>query len=525
MRNELRRCFSLAVLFVFFLPFIATTHAADDPVAAGKQAFGAGDYLAALAAFETALREGQNSASLQFNLGVTYYKLGRHAQAEQVFLRAAEDPKLAPRAHQNLGLVHLAMGDRSGAREWFAKAAAGTDDDKQRALAVSAAEALQDIEVPATTDPTASRFNVDLRIRSSLGYDDNVYLSPDEMYIDLARPSEPLVTPDVQSGFFIPLRASGKVNYHAQPHLDLIGEYRFNGDFYIEGNLDNADRTSHILTSGAKIYFDDNDSPRDSFYGGLKVLRRIRSNYDRDTGDDRTVDGQDITDRYTYTSIGIEFQYLKHFGDFRFSLDGEFDDRDYENQIVVTEYDQKRYKIGGSVRYRFSRDTRVTLEYHYLNEDYSERPSRDLMGDVSVTNPTLQYDYHKFELQLRQRLGSDWRAYVTYYHDERQDQFAGYNDYTTSEIESRLLYRGHPRLSAELRLSYWDRNYDNAFAFNNPVVGQKMSDGLEARVLTNYQFKENLALRGEIRYWNSDSNDIRLKYDRTYASIGLEWHY
>jgi tetratricopeptide (TPR) repeat protein len=67
---------------------------ADSSFKAGLKAFRSGDYQTALGHFEQARRQGLKRPALDYNLGVSYYKLKDYNRARDAFLRAASHPSL-----------------------------------------------------------------------------------------------------------------------------------------------------------------------------------------------------------------------------------------------------------------------------------------------------------------------------------------------------------------------------------------------------------------------------------------------
>jgi tetratricopeptide (TPR) repeat protein len=71
----------------------------------GNRLYRAGKYAEAVQAYESALRAGDGSAELRYNLGTALLQLGRYADAEQNFRSAldAVEPDLRERTFYNLG--------------------------------------------------------------------------------------------------------------------------------------------------------------------------------------------------------------------------------------------------------------------------------------------------------------------------------------------------------------------------------------------------------------------------------------
>lgn len=104
--------------------------------------FNAGDFAAALQGFLEARRAGLDTPGLRFNLGATYYRLHRYAEAQEEFRALARNPQWAAVAHYNLGLTAMRLGDTEAARSYFDQAHRTSADTNLRALAGIALERL-----------------------------------------------------------------------------------------------------------------------------------------------------------------------------------------------------------------------------------------------------------------------------------------------------------------------------------------------------------------------------------------------
>ncbi|MGM0413376.1 MAG: tetratricopeptide repeat protein [Pseudomonadota bacterium] len=139
----------------------------QDAFEAGREAFEAGDFEAAAEAFERARDAGESSATIHYNLGVSYYWLGRYNAATEAFRRAAETPAMRALAWYNLGLVARARGDSAAAREWFRRSHEAAEEPALRERA--ARELAQEGEPERPWSAVVSLKG---------GHDDNV-VSPD----------------------------------------------------------------------------------------------------------------------------------------------------------------------------------------------------------------------------------------------------------------------------------------------------------------------------------------------------------
>lgn len=158
--------------FVFLLLLLTGARAADNPGSrlfqAGRIAFEATNYTAALESFEAALDAGFERPALHFNIGVAAYRLGRYERAQKAFLEVARTPEMAALAHYNLGLVALARGDSADAKRWFARSASETQDE--RLLGLASAQLAKLTPEPAPFPDWAAYASL------MAGYDDNVAL-------------------------------------------------------------------------------------------------------------------------------------------------------------------------------------------------------------------------------------------------------------------------------------------------------------------------------------------------------------
>jgi len=116
-----------------------------------RASFNAGDFDAALRQFLDARRAGLDTPVLRFNLGATYYRLRRYAEAQEEFRALARDPQWAALAHYNLGLAAMRLGDAGRAQENFDRAQRTSADANLRALAGVALERLGRASLPPRT--------------------------------------------------------------------------------------------------------------------------------------------------------------------------------------------------------------------------------------------------------------------------------------------------------------------------------------------------------------------------------------
>lgn len=176
--RTLHLVFTLSVLLFAFPWHAARAQApAMQEFEQGFNASRAGNHTAALHAFLEARRAGMDTPALRYNLGVTYYRLGRYAEAEREFQALARDAAWAGLAHYNLALTAQRMGRTSQAVEHFERAYRAADEPKLRTLAATALERLGRVPEPPRTGALISL---------AAGYDSNATLSPDAETVGLS---------------------------------------------------------------------------------------------------------------------------------------------------------------------------------------------------------------------------------------------------------------------------------------------------------------------------------------------------
>ncbi|MDP2689300.1 MAG: hypothetical protein Q8P48_04205 [Deltaproteobacteria bacterium] len=370
---------------------------------------------------------------------------------------------------------------------------------------------------------TASGFSISAG--AGLGYDSNVYKTPNGPYVDFAQAGNPTVTPTQKTGVFVPLEVDAGYLRALSKKTDLIARYRLDGDFYLGSSLENADEYDHRFSLGPEFKFGKDGPVGGTLYTGVFAGYHKKIYYDRDDGAAKVSGVTDISDRYTYTSMGLEFKYDNKVYVFDYDIYGSIEKRDYRDPAAVSQYDHNYYKLGGALHYKIAGPTRLTVGYAYSLRDYDDRPSRDLNGNATTTNPRLEYVYHKFDVTVRHRINKALVGYADYTRSIRKDELAGYNDYAQNRYKLRAIYTPVESLRLRFAASYWDRDYDRAFAFDNPVAGAKKYDGISLDAKGEYSYTERLKLWAGFGYDDQNTTDKRYDYDRYQAMAGVSVEY
>lgn len=505
--------------------------AAYDSFEDGNRLFRDELYWAALLRYQEASEAGMDTPMLHFNTGVANYHAQQHTRARVALLKSAETPELRVISHYNLGLNAYAAGNVGEALDWFRRAADQEQNDKIRKMAIIAISRLQ--AERQTTDPVLVReerrkekekpaVSFDLRARVGIGSDDNIFRAPSGPYIDFADPALPIVTPEVIAGTFVPVDFIASYSVNSLKWENFFGAYRLLGRFYDGDTENNADEFVHELRFGSEYDRREGDRRR-RVYTAFTIAQHDEVYTDPDTGNPRTAAGVEIDNRMNYRRYGPEISVLQGFGKFSFGLRMKGQLWDYEDAVVVPEYDHEYFLFGGSAQYKFAASSLLRFTVEKSSRRYSNRPSYNLNGNQLVTNPALRYDYLEFGVLARQRITDDIWFGFGYELMDRQDRYVGYNDFTRDAYNFEFNWAPGRRFDLELNAYYRNYDYPNAFAFNNPVAGPKTLESIDGEFLATWRITQRLKLVAQIEYRETASTDTRIEYDRTRYSLGVLW--
>ena len=526
-RTTLRTLILLVLLGATRASFGATaTELFED----GNRLFRDDLYWAALLRYREAAAAGMDTPLLHYNTGVAHYRAGQHVRARESLLKAATYAPLAPISHYNLGLNAYALGEYAEARRWFRRAAS---QEQRRDIAALARRALRELdselqaERPVTVAAARRQrdrqlTNFEFRVRSGAGVDDNVYRTPDESYVDLADPANPSVDPEVQSSVYIPFSLSAKYQVNSFENEGFFGAYRFGGRFYPDQNLDNANEYLQEVAFGSE-YRNRGEDRETRVYSAFKIAQHAESYYDPDNGANRDVGGVDISDRMSYLRYGPEFWAHKQLGNYTFGFRATGQLWNYDDVAVVPEFDHEYWLLGLNAQFRLSPTSILRLDADYYTRRYSDRPSYDLDGNLSVTNPDVRYDYLEYALEARQRITDVMWLGIGYARTNREDRYLGYNNYVRDQYTVRFNWRIGNRFRVEAVGGFFNYDYENAFAFQEPTAGRKTMQRSYASLEASFRMTHTLDLVAEYLYQDTVSNDTRLDYTRSQAILAIRW--
>ena len=537
MRRETIRCrhaggAAALLLVLLCLPQLAAAQSgAQATFEDGNRLFRDDLYWAALLRYSEAAEAGLDTPLLHFNTGVAHYKAQQHIRARISLLKAAESPQLRVISHYNLGLNAWAAGNAEEALEWFRRARDQQENEKVREFAIVAIARIKAGQ--RESDPVQVRedrrreaekpiSNFEIRARVGAGSDDNIFRAPSDPYVDFSDPSLPLVTPEVISATFVPVDFRARYQVNSLKWENFFGAYRLSGRFYDGDQENNADEYSHELRFGSE--YDRRDGDRRNFvYSAFTIAQHDEQYVDPDTGNPRTSNGIEITDRMDYVRYGPQFLTRQGWGKLSLALRIKGELWDYKDTEVVPEYDHEYFLLASHVQYKFAPTSLLRFTVEKSSRRYSNRPSFDLNGNQLVTNPALRYDYLEFGLVARQRITNDIWFGFGYELMDREDRFQGYNDFSRDSYSFELHWTPGRRFDLELNGYYRNYDYPNAFAFHEPAAGPKTLETLDAELVGTWRLSRQFTLAAEIDYRDTASTDTRIQYDRTRYSLSLIW--
>ena len=535
-KNTLLKCALLLLATTAALaparPAIAMT--AEQYFEDGNRLFRDDLYWAALLRYRQAADGGLDSPLLHYNSGVAHYKAMQHIRARESLLKATRDPSLRVAAHYNLGLNAFALGDNEEALRWFRLVRDQEQNKILQRYAVVAISRIRDLEAEpdefevrmAEVSRAKKRNLADMEFRARIGFghDDNVFRSPKDPYVDLSNGNQPVVTPNVQSGVFMPVSLSAKFKINSLPYEGFYTAYRAIGRFYQDKDLDNADEYALEAALGNE-YERQEGSRRRQVSSAFTIAKRDETYYDPDDGVTRVVNGVNVDDRMNYLRYGPELSLRQSHERLAVGMDFVGQLWDYEDTEVLPEYDHEYFLVGAYVQYKLSATSLVRLTGETFSRRYGDRPSFDLDGAQRQGNPEVRYDYIAANFRARQRITDSLWFGVEIGRTERTDKHVGYNDYTRDDYE--LLINWNPSRRFNMRLGGVYRLYDypNAFAFHDPTASVKTQENLDARISGQFRMTRGLSLVGRARYRETVSNDLRIQYERWEFILGVLWQH
>jgi hypothetical protein len=517
-------------LMCLFAGSPAAAMSAEDLFADGNRLFRDDLYWAALLRYGQAAEAGMDTPLLHYNTGVAHYKAGQHIRARESLQKATRSSSLRQLAHYNLGLNAYAAGDSDEALKWFRYARDNGGNEEVSALARTAiarirrGELEEDPVYQYAVEEQKERDIFDFSYFASVGYgnDTNVFRSPSEPYIDFANQNLPLIVPEVKTGSYLPYDLGAKYVINTYRFEGFYAAYRATGSYYQDRDLSDADEFRHELRVGNEYVREKEDRKRE-VYSSFRIAQRDGVYYDPDDGTPRAVNGVDIGDRMNYTRYGPDMRFRQRWGKLALGLVAKGYLYDYENVEIVPSYDHEYFLFSLHTQYTFTRTSLLRITAEKFSRRYNDRPSFDLDGTQPIGNPGVRYDYLGLSLLARQRITKSMWVGFEYERVDREDRYAGYNNYVRDHYEFEFHWSPGVRFDFELSGYYRNYIYENAFAFNNPGLPTKTLETARADARISYRITPRFSVALEGRFDDFVSNDSRIQYERGRYSLGFLW--
>ncbi len=378
----------------------------------------------------------------------------------------------------------------------------------------------------AATDVSPVNFN--WSIESGMGYETNVYHTPDHDYVDYyADPNGGVIAqPEEQAGVFIPLKAKTQLITPLNAHAALNARYRFSGYYYPESALNDASSTDHELNLGTDFALGEKGR-KGKAYAGIFVRSHDKVYVDHDNGYPKTsTAGVDVSNRYTYKSFGLEGDYERKLSR-RNSVGVKtvLESLDYEDPVAWNQYDHTYFMLETYLEHRLGRKTNLSAGISTELRDYSERHAYSADGRLLASNPLLTYKYMIYELGLRHRFSANTVSYFDYELLQRRDSHVGYNDMDQSSFKVRVIHDINDRMRLRVKVRFFDRDYLNAFNFEEPSQGIKSASGSDLLLSGEYRWNQHKKYYADFKQNTRDNSDDRYQYDNSSLIVGAKWEY
>lgn len=397
---------------------------------------------------------------------------------------------------------------------------------KTNSILIAVATALA--TVPVMANAQAGETEYEWSIETGLGYETNAYHAPDHNYADYYQDptGATIVTPEEQGGVFIPLKVKAKMLNPLSNHTDLLAGYRFSGYYHPDAALRDANSTDHEVNLGASTRLGKKGN-KGKAYAGVFVRSHDKVYVDRDSGDPKTSSaGVNVSNRYTYQSFGIEGDYERKLSRKNsVGVKAAYETLDYDDPVDWSEYDHTYTMLGAYWEHRLAKPTKFTLGVTSEVRDYKERHAYDADGSLRASNPLLTYTYMGYEAGLRHRFTDRTVAMLDLELLQRTDSHVGYNDMDETSVKLRLVHDLNEQIRVRAKVKYYDRDYANAFNFEDPAQGGKSASGTDLQLRGEYRYSNHQQYYLELEQNSRDNTDDRYQYDNTVMMMGVKWQY
>lgn len=434
LRNHFRKVLSVSVLLATIPVLAQTTQNAAATTAVSNEgiaAFNQGNYQQALEFFEQAERAGGQSDSLDYNIAVSLYRLGRYEEAKERFNALVDKPEWQVLVRYNLGLVAEAQQDRAMAIQYYRLSAQQQENERVTGLAQQKLNALeqQSAGISAANPVTvASPSRWAGLISVTAGQDSNASSLADDL----------LESTNSAEDYFQELLVYG--------HAQLTG--RQGNGFRIYGlgfhrafnEFDHLD--SQVLGIGG-VY----EKPVGNylFEGGLRATtttldsRDVADQWQISTGLSRRFDLGTVNTSYAYSQFNagkdfaqidgdqhvVELGWRKQFGDVNLRSRYRYETNardDLQRDGAFASYSPDRHGIRLEARWQATQALSTGLIAEHIHSRYDgDNRLRDTDGQIREEQRINKQS--KLTADIAYRFNRNWRAKAEYQYTDQRDNF------------------------------------------------------------------------------------------------------
>jgi len=451
----------------------------------------------AISHFKLAKNAGVKGTHLEYNMGVTYYKLEKYELAKKSFLVVAVDTKYQQVAHYNLGLVARRLKNYTNALVWFKKASASND---QKAISKLADNMIKKVS-PKVSSSAIQRMAAKASSSSVKG-ENSLMPNNADLYSGLKNSiSRKSSNQAVASSYNDPATSNDEISRGSADEVEIIRAPR--------------------KETGKK----------GKIRGGLQIAIGNDDNIDSVANDGVTQISDSYVEAFGYISIPITKDW-KILGNF-YRANFNDSDEDYTSITAGVKYSTKIGSWGISPKITHTKSSLSSEDYQSINH-YSVTGTNKLgagkwlvlryrYSDISADNTRFSYeegDRHQFRVDYYTRLAFA-KLRVRYQHEtnDRDDDTSSTNaSPTRNELRIRLKRKFAERWTWATEVSFRSSDYGtDSINRDRKDDRSRVSLGLDRKM--NKRWKVGTIYK----YTDNDSNFDTYTYDKRDFQIYSLW--
>ena len=362
--------------------------------------------------YHEAEKAGLSSPLLDYNIGLTCYRLGKYDDAVTYLERAYRDEALASLAAYNLGLAERASGNANEAARWFDVAATRASGTPLEKLArQSLAPPQSGMTLAANSPPQHKELEPQRpvgELEHHRAHGLRQRLESESRAVRAVRRPRGARNADGRAGSSVVqlFAAAGDRAVHAARRAAPTPT-SCSATTSMPITTRSITRTTRARSACAWARTCCSATPG----RGAASSRRncspsstTQRNYDPDNGVDRTLGDEEIWQQYSYTAAGLQADFQHKLGKWGWGFSTLLEHRTYDAVPVIASYDTDLYLFKLRASYAFSVRRRCAPRLHSYRREAAERQSRDIDGTLLSTYPPLDYSYQGVELGVTQRV-------------------------------------------------------------------------------------------------------------------------